>query len=104
MLIMLRAKLAKPDGMADKEFYGVWKQESEAALKALKAGLIKDIYKVAGTPEVVAVVEVKSGDDIDNLLHEMPIWKLGYCQFIKDVTITPLRSYEHWAEDLKRFA
>ncbi len=103
MLFLFRARIVKPEGMPDKQFYGVWKQESDAAIGALKAGLVKDIYKVAGTPEVIAIIDAKTGDDLDNLLHEMPIWKLGHCEFVHDVTLTPLRSYETWAQDLKRF-
>jgi Muconolactone delta-isomerase len=52
MLFMLHAKLAKPEGMSNKEFYGVWEKEAEAAVAALKAGVIKALYKVPGTPEV----------------------------------------------------
>jgi hypothetical protein len=37
---MLHAKLAKPEGMSNKEFYGVWEKEAEAAVAALKAGMI----------------------------------------------------------------
>jgi hypothetical protein len=41
MLFMLKAHLEKPAGTSNKEFYGAWKQEAEAALAALKAGAIK---------------------------------------------------------------
>ena len=30
MLFMFHAKLAKPVGMSNKEFYGVWEKEAEA--------------------------------------------------------------------------
>jgi hypothetical protein len=36
MLFMLQAQLAKPAGMSNKEFYGIWLQEAEAAVAALK--------------------------------------------------------------------
>jgi len=104
MLFMLHAKLAKPEGMSNKEFYGVWEQEAEAAVAALQAGVIKALYKVAGTPEVVGIVEVNTADDIDHAVHSLPIWKLGYSHLVTELTWTPLRPYENWAEDLKQLA
>jgi hypothetical protein len=34
MLFMLHSKLAKLEGMSNKEFYGVWEQEADAAVAA----------------------------------------------------------------------
>ena len=48
MDVMIHAKLHKPDRMSNQEFFGVWKQEAEAALGAVQAGVIKNIWKVAG--------------------------------------------------------
>jgi len=41
-------------------------------IEAYKAGLIKAIWKVAGKYEVVAVMEVDSGDDLDAIVHNLP--------------------------------
>jgi muconolactone delta-isomerase len=101
MLFLLHAKLAKPATMSDKEFYGIWQKETEVASAALKAGLINALYKVAGRTEVVAIVEAKAADDIDALLHGMPIWQLGFSHLVYDVILTPLREYASWAEELK---
>ena len=43
MDVMIHTKLHKPDRMSNQEFFGVWKQESEAALGAVKTGGIKHI-------------------------------------------------------------
>ena len=104
MLFLLHAKLAKPATMSDKEFYGVWQKETEVASAALKAGLINALYKVAGRTEVVAIVEAKTADDIDALLHGMPIWKLGFSHLVHEVNLTPLREYASWTEELKNRA
>ena|SRR5438034_8769511 len=104
MLFMLKAHLEKPPGVSNKEFYGVWKQESEAALAAVKAGAIKVIYKAAGTPDVIAILDLPSVDDLDHAISNLPIWKLGYSHIVTKIEITPLRPYENWAEDLKRLA
>ena len=42
MDVMIHAKLHKPDRMSNQEFFGVWKQEAEAALGAVQAGVIKN--------------------------------------------------------------
>ena len=41
MLFMLKAHISKPEGLSNKEFYGVWLKEAEAAVAAYKAGVIK---------------------------------------------------------------
>ena len=82
----------------------MWRQESEAALAALKAGAIKGIWKVAGRPEVIAILDLPTADDLDQAIHSLPIWKLGYSHFARDVEIVPLRPYENWAEDLKKLS
>jgi muconolactone delta-isomerase len=104
MLFMVQAQVAQPAGMSNKEFYGVWLKEAEAAVAALKTGAIKALYKVPGKPAVVAILDVNSADEIDQVIHSLPIWKLGYAHMVKDLTWTPLRPYENWAEDLKKLA
>ena len=104
MLFMLKAKLAKPAGMSNKEFYGVWQKEAEAAVAALKAGAIKALYKVPGKPEVVAIMDVDTADNMDHAIQNLPIWKLGYSHIVQDLEWTALRPYENWAEDLKKLA
>ena len=104
MLFMLHAKLAKPEGMSNKEFYGVWEKEAEAAEAALKAGVIKALYKVPGTAEVVSILDVNTADDIDHAVHGLPIWKLGYSHIVAELKWTPLRPDESWAADLKQLA
>lgn len=104
MEVMMWAKLAKPESASNQEFFEVWRKESVAAIEAYKAGAIKSIWKVAGKYEVVAVMEVGSGDDLDNIVHSLPIWKLGYAHIVPEISWIPLRSYENWAEQLKTLA
>jgi muconolactone delta-isomerase len=104
MLFMLKANIAKPANVSNKEFYTVWRHESEAALGAVKAGAIKGIWKVAGRPIIIAVLDVPSADDLDHAIHELPIWKMGYAHIAADMEILPLRPYENWAEDLKELS
>ena len=101
MLIMFKARINKPADMSNKDFYTVWRKEAEAALGAKEAGVIKSIWKVAGKPEVVVVMDVESGDMLDGAVNSLPIWQLGYAHIVSDVEVIPLRPYENWAEDLK---
>jgi muconolactone delta-isomerase len=103
MEVLLRAKLHKPDRMPNKEFFGVWKQEAQAALAALKAGRLKHLWKVPGKYEVIAVVGVDSVGQMDEIMHSLPIWKLGY-DYIIDIEWTLLRPYEEWAKQLDELA
>lgn len=104
MEVLFRAKLVKPEGMSNKEFFEVWRQESVAAMEAYKAGAIKHIWKVAGKYEVVAVMEVESGDQMDDIVHSLPIWKLGFAHIVPEIEWECLRPYENWAESLKTYA
>jgi muconolactone delta-isomerase len=101
MIFLLKAHLEKPAGTSNREFYGAWKKESEAALEAHRAGVIKGIWKAAGTPDVYAVLDVASADALDQAIQSLPLWKLGLSHFVTQLEITPLRPYENWAEDLK---
>lgn len=103
MDVMIHAKLHKPDRMSNQEFFGVWKQEAEAALGAVKAGVVKHIWKVAGKYDVILVITVDSADQIDEIVHSLPIWKLGY-EYIVDLEWMILRSYENWDKHLETLA
>jgi muconolactone delta-isomerase len=104
MLMLLHARLRKPESMSNREFYGVWRKEAETALAAKQAGVIQAIWKAAGSPEVFAVLDVESGDAMDAAIQGLPIWSLGYSHLVTELEWTPLRPYEHWAEDLKTLA
>ena len=100
MDVLVHAKFHKPDRMSNQEFFGVWKQEADAALEAAKAGVIKNIWKVSGKYEAFLVLEVQSADQIDEIMHSLPIWKLGYDYIVDNMEWTMMRSYENWSRQL----
>jgi muconolactone delta-isomerase len=104
MLFFLKAHLEKPAAASNRDFYSAWKKESEAALEAVRAGVIKGLWKAAGTPDVYAVLDVESADALDQAILSLPLWKLGVSHFVTELEIVPLRPYENWAEDLKTLA
>ena len=101
MEIMMKATLVKPESLDNKEFFGLWLRESLAALGAIEAGAMKHIWKVAGKYEVIAIMEVENGDQMDAALHALPIWQEGFAHVITDLEWTPLRSYQNWSDQLK---
>jgi len=103
MDVLIHAKLHKPDRMSNQEFFGVWKEEATAALGAVKAGIIKNIWKVPGKYHVIVLMGVDSVDQIDEIMHSLPIWKLGY-DYIIDMEWILLRPYENWAKQLDNLA
>lgn len=104
MLFLLKVYIDKPAQTSNKEFYSVWLKESQAALEAVKGGAIKGIWKAAGQPIVIAIMDLPNHDVLDQAIHQLPIWKLGYSHVAKDIEIIPIRPYENWAEDLKSLA
>ena len=59
----------------------------------VKGGAIKGIWKVAGPPIILAVIDCAERDDLDHAIHALPIWKLGYAHIASDTEIWPLRPY-----------
>lgn len=101
MEFLFIADIVKPAGMDDKEFYRIWKAESEAAVAGLEAGGIKHLWKAAGAYKVIGVFDFPDGDSMDAAFHALPIWKLGHHEMIQNTQLIPMRAYTAWAEDLK---
>lgn len=104
MLMLFMADIVKPAGMDDREFFRIWKAESEAATAALRSGDIKHLWKAAGRYQVIGVFDLPDGDAMDAALHALPIWQMGHHELAQNVQWIPLRPYENWAEDLKALA
>jgi muconolactone delta-isomerase len=104
MLYMFQGRLEKPAEMSNAEFYGLWEKESEAAVALAESGLIKWVYKIAGRPEIVWLVDATDHDDMDRFLEKLPIFSLGFAHLVRDLKVTPLREYAGWYTDLKRLA
>ena len=104
MLFMIKLYLSKPANATNKEFYGLWLKEADSALGALKAGVVKGLWKVASAPEVIAVLDVESNDALDEIILAFPLWSSGNSQIVTKFECIPLRAYENWYETLKRLA
>ena len=100
MEFLFMGNIVKPTGMSDKEFFQIWKAESEAAVAGLDSGAIKHLWKAAGQYQVVGVFDFPDADSVDAALHSLPIWALGHHEMVQDIVLKPLRDYRNWATDL----
>ncbi len=99
MLYLLNFTVEYDATMQQQGLLGVWAEEAEVALGAKSAGVVKDLWKVAGERKVVAVVDVESPDTLDQILFDLPIMqKMGHHV---NVEVKSLRRYEDFAADVK---
>jgi muconolactone D-isomerase len=80
------------------ELWDLWEQEADAALGAKGAGKIVDVWKVAGQRRVLAIVDVESHDEMDQIFMAA----LPMAHHLEFEQILPIRKYESFAADVKR--
>ena len=98
MLYSLNFTISYSADMTQTDLFTIWKEEAEAALGAKSAGIVVDLWKVVGERRVLAVVDVESPDQLDQILFDLPIMKrMG--QHV-DVQVKSLRRYEDFAKDV----
>ncbi|MEB3343745.1 muconolactone Delta-isomerase family protein [Okeania sp.] len=98
MLYHLDFRVQYPPTMSQEELFTIWSEEADAAMGAQKAGVVLNIWKCVGTRRVIAIVNVESSDQLDQIIMDLPIVKkLG--QYV-NIEVTSLRSYEDFATDL----
>ena len=79
------------------EFWDEWERETQAALGAMEAGVIKSLYKVAGQRRVIGIVEVESHDQLD----QMVMGALPVSHHLTLEEVLPVREYAAFAEDVR---
>jgi muconolactone delta-isomerase len=99
MLYHLDFRIEYSAEMSQQDLFTIWAEEADAALGAKQAGIIVDLWKCVGMRRVVAIVNVSSVDELDQILMDLPIMKkMG--QHVQ-VEVTCLRRYEDFAKDLR---
>jgi len=99
MLFLIDFNIEYPTTMSQQELFKIWTEEADAVLDAKKAGTIVDLWKCVGERRIIAIVNVDSPDEMDDILLDLPIMKkLG--QHVH-VNVTSLRKYEDFALDVK---
>ncbi len=80
------------------ELWDEWEKETEAALEAMEAGKIVTAYKVSGQRRVLAVLDVESTDELDQIIMAgLPI-----AHNLEIAEILPVREYAAFAEDVRQ--
>ncbi|MGD1716778.1 muconolactone Delta-isomerase [Dapis sp. BLCC M172] len=99
MLYHLDFRVEYPATMSQQELFVIWSEEADAAMGAKEAGIIINLWKCVGTRRVIAIVDVESPDQLDQIIMDLPIMKkMG--QYV-NIEVTSLRPYEDFATDLK---
>lgn len=101
MHFLLRAEVHKPREVSNEEFYGAWQRESVVGRELVNQGV--PLFKVAGKYEVIAILEVGSASELDEVIHSLPMFQEGLQDMI-DIDVTALRPYHEWGEHLDKLA
>ena len=87
-----------PKELSLDELWDEWEKEAEAALEAMEAGKIVTAYKVSGQRRVLAVLDVESTDELDQIIMAgLPI-----AHNLEIAEILPVREYAAFAEDVRQ--
>ncbi|MGY1712214.1 muconolactone Delta-isomerase family protein [Geodermatophilus sp. SYSU D00758] len=79
------------------EFWDEWERETQAAIGAMGAGVIKSLYKVSGQRRVIGIVDVESHDELDRIV--MGALPMSHHLTLEEVL--PVREYAAFAEDVR---
>jgi muconolactone delta-isomerase len=80
------------------ELWDEWEKEVDAAQGALKAGKIKDLYKVSGQRRVVGILDVESHEELDRIVMA----GLPMAHMLDFEEIVPIREYAEFADDVRK--
>jgi muconolactone delta-isomerase len=96
MLFFLDISVDSKDLSLD-QLWDAWEAETDAAVGAIEAGLVKALHKVAGDRRVVAIVDVPDHATLDRMLMA----GLPMADHLVINELTPVRPYEEFAADVK---
>lgn len=65
---------------------------------------MKFMFKVAGRYELIGILSVESAEQIDEIIHSLPIWKGGFMHIVEDYQWYLLTDYRIWASQLASLA
>ncbi|MGB3509603.1 MAG: muconolactone Delta-isomerase family protein [Microcoleaceae cyanobacterium] len=89
MLYHIDFRLEYPGTMSQKELFSIWSEEAHAAMDAKKAGIIVNLWKCVGTRRVIAIVNVESPDQLDQIMLDLPIMKkLGFLTVVYNLVLS----------------
>ena len=96
MLFFVNARI-DPKALSLDELWDVWEKEAQAAIAAKAMGKIVNLWKVAGQRRVLAVIDVESHDELDQIFMAV----LPMAHNLEFEQILPIREYERFASDVQ---
>lgn len=102
MDVFFRVRLQKSESITLEQFFEGWIAETEAVLAAREAGVIKWVYKVAGQYEVLGVMAIEQPEQLDEIMHELPVWRDSNSHLVEHAEWIPVTSYEGWSKLMKQ--
>jgi muconolactone D-isomerase len=87
-----------PKELSLSELWDIWDKETDAAAGAKAAGKLVAAYKVVGQRRVIAIVNVESHDELDQILMAA----LPMAHYLEVEEVLPVRAYEDFTVDIKR--
>jgi muconolactone D-isomerase len=97
MLFLLKVEIKKIPDIPIKDFFGFIIKEWEYFIRMKKRGKILAGGKLAGSRGAVAIIEVDTNEELDQLVTNLPLFP-----FFTDIEITPLVFTDKALTDVKR--
>jgi muconolactone delta-isomerase len=97
MLFFSKLRIDQKDLTLD-EFWDLWEVAARTAQETIKAeSTVEALWKVAGQRRVIVINRVDSHDDLDRIMMASPL-----AEHITVEDCLPLRTYDSFAEDVRR--
>jgi len=97
MLFYLQMRWNVEGRLNNEELWALETREGDYAREAVKLGLVKSIYKVAGQRRVIAIVDLPDAESLDRTI----MGGLPMAEYLEFETIWPLREYAPFIEDCR---
>ncbi|HEX5865036.1 MAG TPA: muconolactone Delta-isomerase family protein [Casimicrobiaceae bacterium] len=98
MLFYVQMKWNYQGRISQDQLWELEQQEIEFAQTTVDSGAVKGIYKVAGQPRVIVIIDVESADELDRTV----MGRLPMREFLEFEAVWALREYASFAEDVRR--
>ncbi|MGZ8263626.1 MAG: muconolactone Delta-isomerase [Burkholderiales bacterium] len=98
MLFYVQMKWNYQGRISQDQLWELEQQEIEFAQTTVDSGVVKGIYKVAGQPRVIVIIDVESADELDRTV----MGRLPMREFLEFEAVWALREYASFAEDVRR--
>jgi len=97
MLFYIQMRWNVEGRLTNEELWALETTEGDYAKEAVKMGLVKSIYKVAGQRRVIAIAELPDAESLDRTVMA----GLPMAEYLEFEAIWPLREYEPFIEECR---